>query len=111
MLDHASFMAAGKKLGEAGKAAQQALTQARKLGLFRLQLEASLTLGQIEMQAEHPASARARLQALEKNARAKGFELIARKAANANALPQGSLIGAPQGLGSTRTAPHATFVH
>jgi tetratricopeptide (TPR) repeat protein len=87
MLDHANFMAAGKRIGEAGKVAQQALAQARKLGLFRLQLEASLALGQIEMQAKHPASARARLQALEKNARAKGFELIARKAANANSPP------------------------
>jgi serine/threonine protein kinase/tetratricopeptide (TPR) repeat protein len=87
MLDHANFMAAGKKLGEAGKAAQQALMQARKLGLFRLQLEASLTLGQIEMQAKNPAAARARLHTLEKNARAKGFELIARKAANANSPP------------------------
>lgn len=96
MLDHAQVMAAGKDLGGAGKAAQQALTQARKLGLFRLQLEASLTLGQIEMPAKHPAAARARLQTLEKSARAKGFELIARKAVNANALPHGSFIGAPQ---------------
>ena len=87
MLDHANVMAAGKRLRGAGKAAQQALTQARNLGLFRLQLEASLTLGQIEMQAKNPAAARARLQALEKSARAKGFELIARKAANANSAP------------------------
>ena len=87
MLDHANFMAAGKKLGEAGKAAQQALTQAHNLSLFRLQLEASLTLGQIEMQAKHPAAARVRLHTLEKSARAKGFELIARKAANANSPP------------------------
>jgi serine/threonine protein kinase/tetratricopeptide (TPR) repeat protein len=87
MLDHANFMAAGKKLGEAGKAAQQALTQAHNLSLFRLQLEASLTLGQIEIQAKHPAAARVRLHTLEKSARAKGFELIARKAANANSPP------------------------
>jgi tetratricopeptide (TPR) repeat protein len=87
MLDHANFMAAGKKLGEAGKTAQQALTQAHNLSLFRLQLEASLTLGQIEMQAKHSAAARVRLHTLEKSARAKGFELIARKAANANSPP------------------------
>jgi serine/threonine protein kinase/tetratricopeptide (TPR) repeat protein len=87
MLDHANFMAAEKKLGEAGKAAQQALTQAHNLSLFRLQLEASLTLGQIEIQAKHPAAARVRLHTLEKSARAKGFELIARKAANANSPP------------------------
>jgi tetratricopeptide (TPR) repeat protein len=87
MLDHANFMAAGKKLGEAGKAAQQALTQARNLGLFRLQLEASLTLGQIEMQAKNPAAGRRRLRTLEKSAHAKAFELIARKAGNANSPP------------------------
>jgi hypothetical protein len=47
-----------------GKVAQQALTQARNLGLLRLQLEASLTLGQVEMQAKNPATARIRLQTL-----------------------------------------------
>jgi serine/threonine protein kinase/tetratricopeptide (TPR) repeat protein len=87
MLDRANVMAAGKELGEARKAAQQALTQAGKLGLFRLQLEASLTLGQIEMQVKNPAAVRVRFRALEKIARAKGFELIARKAASANATP------------------------
>ena len=87
MLDHANFMAAGKKLGEAGKTARQALTQAHNLSLFRLQLEASLTLSRIEMQGKHPAAARVRLHTLEKSARAKGFELIARKAANANSPP------------------------
>ncbi len=87
MLDHANFMAAGKKLGEAGNVAKRALTQARNLGLFRLELEASLTLGQIEMQAKNPAAGRSRLRALEKSARAKGFELIARKAANAYSPP------------------------
>lgn len=87
MLDHAQVMAAGKDLGGAGKAAQQALMQARKLGLFRLQLEASLALGQIEMRDKNPAAGRGRLRTLEKSARAKGFELIARKAANANSPP------------------------
>jgi serine/threonine protein kinase/tetratricopeptide (TPR) repeat protein len=86
-LDHAFVMAAGKDFGGAEKAAQRALTQARNLGLVRLQFEASLTLGQIEMQAKNPAAARARLQALEKSARARGFELVARKAAIANAAP------------------------
>jgi eukaryotic-like serine/threonine-protein kinase len=87
MLDHAQVMAAWKELGTAEKAAQQALTQALNLGLFRLQLEASLTLGQIEMKAKNPAAGRSRLRTLEKSARAKGFELIARKAANANSPP------------------------
>jgi len=87
ILDHAYVMAAEKNLRRAENAAHQALTQARSLGLFRLQLEASLTLGHIELQARNPAAAHARLQALEKSARAKGFELIARKAAQAHGAP------------------------
>jgi serine/threonine protein kinase/tetratricopeptide (TPR) repeat protein len=87
ILDHASVMAVEKNFRGAEKAAQQALTQARNLGLFRLQLEASLMLGHIELQAKNPAAAHARLRALEKSARAKGFELIARKAAAANDAP------------------------
>src|ERR1700676_5523746 len=81
MLDRAEVMAAGKDFAGAERAAQQAGEQARKLGLFRLQLEAALTLGQIEMQARNRAAARAEFRILEKSARAKGFELIARKAA------------------------------
>jgi serine/threonine protein kinase/tetratricopeptide (TPR) repeat protein len=87
MLDHAAVMAAGKEFGGAEHAAQQALANARTLGLVRLQFEASLALGQIEMQAKNPAAARARLRALEKSARARGFELIARKAANVSGAP------------------------
>jgi eukaryotic-like serine/threonine-protein kinase len=87
ILDHAYVMAAGKNLGGAETTAQEALTRARNLGLFRLQLEASLALGQIQRTEPNPAAGRARLQALEKSARAKGFELIARKAANGNGVP------------------------
>jgi len=86
IIDHAYVMAAGKNLGGAETTAQEALTQARNLGLFRLQLEASLALGQIQMTGPNPAAGRARLQALEKSARAKGFELIARKAAKGNGM-------------------------
>lgn len=87
ILDHAYVMAAGKNLGTAETTAQKALTLARNLGLFRLQLEASLALGQIQMTGPNPAVGRARLDALEKSARAKGFELIARKAANGHGVP------------------------
>ncbi|MGB7824491.1 MAG: protein kinase [Candidatus Sulfotelmatobacter sp.] len=86
ILDHAYVMAAGKNLGGAETTAQEALARARNLGLFRLQLEASLALGQIQMTGPNPVAGRARLQALEKSARAKGFELIARKAANGNGV-------------------------
>ena len=86
ILDHAYIMAAGKDLGRAESTAREGLSRARNLGLFRLQLEASLALGQIEMANPNPTAGRARLQALEKSANAKGFELIARKAANSNGL-------------------------
>lgn len=86
LLDHAYAMAAGKNLGGAETTAQEALTRARNLGLVRLQLEASLVLGEIQMTGPNRAAGRARLQALEKSARAKGFELIARKAANGQGI-------------------------
>ena len=86
-LVHAYVMAAEKNLGGAETTAKEALTRARNLGLFRLQLEASLALGQIQMTGPNRAVGRARLQALEKSARAKGFELIARKAADGNIFP------------------------
>jgi len=86
-LVHAYVMAAEKNLGGAETTAKEALTRARSLGLFRLQLEASLALGQIQLIGPNHAAGRARLLALEKSARAKGFELIARKAANGNSVP------------------------
>jgi len=87
ILDHAYVMAAAKNLPGAETTAQEALTRARNLGLFRLQLEASLALSQIQMIGPNRAAGRARLQALEKSARAKGFELIARKAADGHGIP------------------------
>jgi tetratricopeptide (TPR) repeat protein len=86
MIDHAYVLADGKNLGGAEATAQEALTQARNLGLFRLQIEASLALGQIQIKGPNRAAGRARLQVLEKSARAKGFELIARKAAAGNSV-------------------------
>ena len=73
-------------MGGATAAAQDALTRARNLGLFRLQLEASLALGEIQMQKRNPEMGRKRLEDTEENARSKGFELIARKASTAQGL-------------------------
>jgi hypothetical protein len=70
-------------VGGAAAAAQGALTQARNLDLFRLQLEASLALGEIQMQERNPKLGRKRLKDTEENARSKGFELIAQKASTA----------------------------
>ena len=77
-------LAAGKNLNVAESAAQEALTRARNLGLFRLQLEALLAPGQIQMIGPNANAGRARLHAVEKSARAQGFEWIARKAAASN---------------------------
>jgi hypothetical protein len=87
MLNHAAVMAAGQDFMSAEKVAQQAVAQARTVGLVRLELEASLALGQIQMRAKKPVAACARLQELEKSARASGFELIARKAAQTAGAP------------------------
>jgi eukaryotic-like serine/threonine-protein kinase len=59
------------------------LAQAKKHGFVGYQLEARLVLGEIEMKSSQTAAGRARLAALEKDARAKGFLLIAGKAAAA----------------------------
>jgi tetratricopeptide (TPR) repeat protein len=71
------------KTGEAKKQATQALQLATKHGFVPEQLEARLALGEIEMKSGEADASRARLAALEKDAQAKGFLLIARKAARA----------------------------
>jgi serine/threonine protein kinase/Tfp pilus assembly protein PilF/TolB-like protein len=83
MIDRAYLLAAGDNVGGAAAAAQGALTQARNLDLFRLQLEASLALGEIQMQKRQLELGRKRLKDTEENARSKGFELIAQKASTA----------------------------
>lgn len=57
--------------------------EATESGFLEEQLESRLALGQIEMKSGKTAAGRARLAALEKDAGAKGFLLIARKAAAA----------------------------
>ena len=80
MIDQAYLLAAGDNVGGAAATAQDALTRARNLGLFRLQLEASLALGEIQMQKRNPDTGRRRLEDTEESARSKGFGLIAQKA-------------------------------
>ena len=83
ILDHAYVMAAGDNRRGAEATAHDALTQARNLGLFRLQLEASLVLGEIQMQEKNHDVGRKRLVETERTARSRGFELIAQKASAA----------------------------
>jgi hypothetical protein len=59
------------------------LSKANQLGFVPQQFEARLALGELEMQSGKRVQGRARLTALEKDASAKGFLLIARKAAAA----------------------------
>jgi DNA-binding winged helix-turn-helix (wHTH) protein/tetratricopeptide (TPR) repeat protein len=59
------------------------LTEATRNHLLELQFEAALALGELEIESAKTSAGRARLQALEKDATARGFLLIARKAAAA----------------------------
>jgi serine/threonine protein kinase/tetratricopeptide (TPR) repeat protein/TolB-like protein len=83
----ANLLSARKDVADAEKEARQVLAQTRKLGLFRLELEAALALGEI-MKTTNPAAARAQLDEVAKKAKAKGFGLIARAAAAAKAQRQ-----------------------
>ena len=68
---------------EAAKSLEAVLGEAKKTGFLGHELEAGLALGEIELQSGNTAQARSRLEALEKQATAQGFGLIARKAAAA----------------------------
>lgn len=73
-------------LGEASHAKRMldaTRAEARKYGFVPHGLEARLALGEIEIKSGQDAIGRAHLQALERDAKAKGFLLIARKAAAA----------------------------
>jgi len=62
---------------------EQILTETRRRGMVPLQFESLLALGELEIVAGNVVVGRARLATLEKNATAKGFTLIAQKAAAA----------------------------
>ena len=78
-VDNAYLLAASKRTADAEGTAREAMAEALKLGLFRLYLEASLALGRTELRSSRGES-RARLQRLAKDARARGFVLIAQEA-------------------------------
>jgi tetratricopeptide (TPR) repeat protein len=68
---------------EAMTSLKATLAEATKYGFVGYQFEARFALGEIEMESGKSAAGQARLEALEKDAKAKGFGLIARKAASA----------------------------
>jgi TolB-like protein/Tfp pilus assembly protein PilF len=72
--------AANGKAGEASRSLQGALAEAARLDCGRCLLDARLALGETEMKQGKKAAAQEHLATLEKDAKAKGFQLIARKA-------------------------------
>lgn len=61
--------------------ARSTLEEAQKTGFFVRQLEATLMLAEIKAKSGNRAEAKALFESVEKDARSKGFLLIARKAA------------------------------
>ncbi len=78
----ARVSAAAAKFAEARKILTSTLAGAARYGYAGYELEARLALGEVEMKSGR-AAGRARLEELEKEAKARGYGLIARKAAAA----------------------------
>jgi serine/threonine protein kinase/tetratricopeptide (TPR) repeat protein/TolB-like protein len=74
--------AMGKRT-EAMKNLEALLAEATQIGLLPYQFDIRLALGELEIQSGDSAKGRARLAALRGDAAAKGFRLVARKAAEA----------------------------
>ncbi|MBZ5545246.1 MAG: tetratricopeptide repeat protein [Acidobacteriia bacterium] len=81
MAETARVLASSGRATEARRLAEGAAKQAKREGLLYNQFEAELALGGIEVQSGDAARGRTRLDTLQKASSAKGFNLIARKAA------------------------------
>jgi eukaryotic-like serine/threonine-protein kinase len=79
-VDSAYARAAAKDFTGAEHLAKSAIAEANKLGFVQTQLEASLALGEIQMKGQSLVAGRVVLLQLAKDANARGFALIARKA-------------------------------
>jgi tetratricopeptide (TPR) repeat protein len=79
----ARIATASGDLANARKILGEALAEATKSNLLYFQYDARLALGELEIKSGNMAAGRARLTTLEKDARDKGFLLMARKAATA----------------------------
>jgi len=82
-ISSAQVQAASGNLSEAAKLLQSCVEQAMKAGYGGLQLEARLALGKTQIKTGNAAAGRTRLASVRREAEAKGFVLIARKAAAA----------------------------
>jgi eukaryotic-like serine/threonine-protein kinase len=72
---------ASQQTGPARTILKEALAKATRSGYVGDQLESRLALEEMELKSGKPAASRARLDQLQKDAKEKGFDLIARKAA------------------------------
>jgi DNA-binding winged helix-turn-helix (wHTH) protein/Tfp pilus assembly protein PilF/TolB-like protein len=70
-------------VGEARQELAVTITKSRELGYQGIELDARLALAEIEMKAGQAIAGRTHLAAVEADAKAKGYNLIARKAATA----------------------------
>jgi serine/threonine protein kinase/tetratricopeptide (TPR) repeat protein len=77
----ARVLAASGKFSEAERRLHAAIADARQLHVLDRELESRLTLGEVELLSGNAAAGRGRLAAVRKEAAAKGFGLLARKAA------------------------------
>lgn len=82
--------AASGNNAEALKALGAAQKEARAAGLVAIEFEARLALGEIEIRAGRSANGQATLHALAQEAKSRGFNLIAAKAAESSKYPAGS---------------------
>jgi serine/threonine protein kinase/tetratricopeptide (TPR) repeat protein len=73
--------AASEKIGAAKTILKEALAKATRSGYLGYQLESRLALEEIKLKSGKSAASRTRLEQLQKDAKEKGFDLIARKSA------------------------------
>jgi hypothetical protein len=83
MMAAAEVKAASGRLAEASKAFEDTRADARLHGYVEYELETQLRLNEIEIKLGHFTIGRSRLRQLQDDARAKGFLLLANKAAAA----------------------------
>jgi eukaryotic-like serine/threonine-protein kinase len=72
---------ASQKIAAAKTILKETLARATRSGYVGYQLESRLALEEIELKSAKSAASRARLEQLQRDAKAKGFDLVARKAA------------------------------
>jgi eukaryotic-like serine/threonine-protein kinase len=80
-LSTARVLAGTGRLAEAERQLQAAIVEAQQIHILDRELESRLMLAQVELASGKAAAGRARLAAVRKDAAAKGFGLVARKAA------------------------------